>query len=219
MGDIEHNKYSTERLRMVNYDLKGRGIADVRVLDVMSELPREMFVEQQYKSRAYSDGPLPIQCNQTISQPYIVALMTENLNITPECEILEIGTGCGYQTAVLAKLAKKVYTIERFKELSNAAKKALGQLNITNVEFYTDDGSCGWFENRTFQRVMVTAALPKVPDSLINQLAEDGVMVAPVGSEGTQRLMKYHKLEGKMIETFICDVRFVKVVGQHGFKE
>jgi protein-L-isoaspartate(D-aspartate) O-methyltransferase len=219
MGDIDGNKYTTERLRMVNYDLKGRGIADQRVLDVMSELPREIFVEKQYKSRAYSDGPLPIQCNQTISQPYIVALMTESLNITSECEVLEVGTGCGYQTAVSAKLAKRVYTIERFEELSSDAKRVLGQLNIANIEFYTGDGSCGWFEERTFERIMVTAALPKVPESLINQLTDDGIMVAPVGGAGTQRLMRYHKHESKMIETFICDVRFVKVVGRYGFEE
>src|SRR4030043_121345 len=143
-GRQSEDKFRAAKERMLRWDLRGRDITDPRVLAVMAEVPREEFIPQSHRSQAYSDGPLPIGMDQTISQPYIVALMTQELRVNPECEVLEIGTGSGYQTAVLSKLAKKVYTIERFGQLSESAQAVLGRLGIDNVEFYVGDGSCGW---------------------------------------------------------------------------
>jgi len=178
---------------------------------------------------------LPIGMGQTISQPYIVALMTQELRPNHFCEVLEIGTGSGYQTAVLAKLAKRVYTVERFADLSAKAQAVLGRLGIDNVEFYVGDGSGGWPfdvapldlardrqgrpEKRTFDRIIVTAAVPKVPQELIDQLGAGGLIVVPVGAGGAQELIVGTKKEGKLIERVVCDVRFVKLVGKHSFEE
>ena len=144
----ENSKFAGERERMVEHDLKRRGITEAGVLSAMGRLPREEFVPESYESQAYSDCPLPIGMGQTISQPYIVALMTQELRLNNFCEVLEIGTGCGYQTAILAKLAKRVYTIERFADLSAKAQAVLGRLGIDNVEFYVGDGSAGWPEKK-----------------------------------------------------------------------
>ena len=213
------DRFAQARQRMLEWDLKGRDIVDPRVLKAMVDVPRELFVPQSYQSQAYSDGPLPIGLGQTISQPYIVALMTQELRVDRKCDVLEIGTGSGYQTTVLSKLAKKVFTVERFAELSQSAQAVLSQLGITNVEFRVGDGSCGWPEERTFERIMVTAAVPQVPQPLIDQLVEDGLIVVPVGYGGVQRLVACRKREGALDERFICDVRFVKVLGEHGFRE
>ena len=215
----ENDRFVIQRQRMVEGNLKGRGITDPAVLAVMGGLAREEFVPGSYKSQAYADCPLPIGVGQTISQPYIVALMTQELRLNNYCEVLEVGTGSGYQTAVLAKLAKRVYTIERFSELSASAQAVLGRLGINNVEFYIGDGSGGWFEKRTFDRIIVTAAVPKMPAPLVDQLGAGGVIVAPVGNGGAQELIVGIKKEGKLIERAVCDVRFVKLVGQHAFKE
>jgi protein-L-isoaspartate(D-aspartate) O-methyltransferase len=145
--------------------------------------------------------------------------MTQELRLDRKCDALEIGTGSGYQTAVLAKLAKKVYTIERFAELSESAQAVLSRLGIGNVEFFVGDGSCGWPQQRTFERIMITAAVPRIPDPLAEQLADGGIMVAPVGAEGVQTLMAYEKRAGKITERFICDVRFVRLLGEYGFEE
>jgi len=163
----KEDKFAGVRQRMLRWDLKGRDITDPDVLRVMGEIRREEFVPDAYQSQAYADGPLPIGVGQTISQPYIVALMTQELRLNPDCEVLEIGTGSGYQTAVLSKLAKKVYTIERFAELSESAQAVLGRLDIKNVEFYIGDGSCGWPEPRLptsgcFDGIIITAAVPKM---------------------------------------------------------
>ena len=174
------DRFAGARERMLKWNLKGRDITDPDVLMVMGEVRREEFVPQAYKSQAYADGPLPIGIGQTISQPYIVALMTQELQLNPDCELLEIGTGSGYQTAVLSKLVKKVYTIERFAELSESAQTVLGRLDIENVEFYIGDGSCGWPEKKCFDRIMITAAVPKMPEPLVEQLVEGGLMVGPV---------------------------------------
>jgi len=212
--------FALSRQQMVKNDLKGRGICDARIVRAMGQIPRELFVPKSYQSQTYSDGPLPIDCGQTISQPYIVALMTQELRVGPDMDVLEIGTGCGYQTAVLSKLARRVYTIERFAELSLSAQAVLEELGIDNVEFRTGDGSCGWPENRTFERIMVTAAMPAVGEPLMNQLAEGGIIIAPVGESSIQRLVAYEKKKDERIaERFICDVRFVRVIGKHGFSE
>jgi protein-L-isoaspartate(D-aspartate) O-methyltransferase len=161
---------------------------------------------------------------QTISQPYIVALMTQELCVNRDCDVLELGTGSGYQTAILSKLAKKVYTIERFAELSASAQAILGRLGISNVEFYVGDGSCGWPASRLptsgcFDRIMITAAVPKIPESLTEQLVDGGLIVAPIGYGGVQELVICEKRADKFIDRTICDVRFVKLVGKYSFEE
>lgn len=222
------DKFAKTRERMLKLDLAGRDITDPQVLKVMAEVPREEFVPGSYKSQAYADGPLPIGLDQTISQPYIVALMTQELRVSSDCEVLEIGTGSGYQTAVLSKLAKKVYTIERYRELSESAQAVLTRLGIKNVEFYVGDGSCGWptietFEGRpqgkSFDRIMVTAAVPKIPLPLLKQLADSGLIIAPVGYESVQELVIGEKKKDMLTQKVICDVRFVKLLGQYGFEE
>jgi protein-L-isoaspartate(D-aspartate) O-methyltransferase len=213
------DRFAAARERMLRWHLRGRDITDPRVLKVMADIARHDFVPTSYQSQAYSDGPLPIGSGQTISQPYIVALMTQELRVTGDCEVLEIGTGSGYQTAVLSRLAKRVYTIEKLAELSRSAQRVLAQLAISNVEFHVGDGSCGWPEPRTFERIMITAAVPEVPEPLIEQLADGGVIVAPVGPPGVQQLIACEKKADRLIERFICDVRFVKLLGQYGFEE
>jgi protein-L-isoaspartate(D-aspartate) O-methyltransferase len=215
----QNNKFSDEREQMVEHDLQKRGITEAGVLSAMRRLPREEFVPEQYESQAYADCPLPIGMGQTISQPYIVALMTQELRLNNFSEVLEIGTGCGYQTAILAKLAKRIFTIERFADLSARAQAVLGRLGINNVEFYVGDGSAGWHQNRTFDRIIVTAAMPKVPQQLIDQLGAGGIIIAPVGQGGVQELIVGTKKEGKLVERVLCDVRFVKLIGKYAFEE
>ncbi|MBN1393286.1 MAG: protein-L-isoaspartate(D-aspartate) O-methyltransferase [Sedimentisphaerales bacterium] len=223
------NTIEYQRKKMVEQDLKTRGIGEAGVLSVMGRLPREEFVSAAYKSQAYADGPLPIGMGQTISQPYIVALMTQELRLNNFCEVLEVGTGSGYQTAILAKLSRRVYTIERFSELSAGAQAVLGRLKINNVDFYVGDGSCGWpfFADATkggpakrkFDRIVATAALPEIPQTLVDQLGEGGIIVAPVGQTGWQELIVGVKKEGKLNEQTICGVRFVKLIGAYSFEE
>jgi protein-L-isoaspartate(D-aspartate) O-methyltransferase len=218
-NDSEQDDFELSRRQMVKSDLKARGISDARILRAMEQIPRHIFVPKAYQSQSYSDGPLPIDCGQTISQPYIVALMTQELRIGPDMDVLEIGTGSGYQTAVLVKLAKRVYTIDRFEKLSLSAQSVLDELGIKNVEFRIGDGSCGWPQQRSFERIIVTAALPEVGKSLMSQLEQGGIIVAPVGHSAVQQLMAYEKKEDTIKEKFICDVRFVRVIGRYGFSE
>ena len=213
------DRFARVRERMLRWDLMGRDITDPDVLKVMGEIRREEFVPESYQSQAYDDGPLPIGMGQTISQPYIVALMTQELRLNPDCEVLEIGTGSGYQTGILSKLAKRVYTIERFSQLSESAQAVLGRLGVGNIEFYVGDGSCGWPEEKCFDRIIITAAVPKIPEPLVEQLAEGGLMVGPVGGGGVQELIVCEKRHGKIIEKAVCDCRFVKLLGKHGFEE
>ncbi|UCG47697.1 MAG: protein-L-isoaspartate(D-aspartate) O-methyltransferase [Phycisphaerales bacterium] len=213
------DRFAAARERMLRWHLRGRDITDPRVLAAMAEVPREDFVPPSHLSQAYADGPLPIGAGQTISQPYIVALMTQELRVTGDCEVLEIGTGSGYQTAVLARLAGKVYTIERFAELSQSARAVLAGLGISNVEFHVGDGSCGWPEQRSFDRIMITAAVPQVPSPLTKQIVDGGTIVAPVGSGSVQQLVAFEKTPDQLIGRFICDVRFVRVLGLYGFEE
>ena len=217
------DEFAAARQRMLRWDLRGRDITDPRVLAVMEEVPREKFVPRSHWSQAYNDGPLPIGEGQTISQPYIVALMTQELRVNPDCDVLEIGTGSGYQTAVLARLAKKVFTMERFSELAESAQAVLGGLGISNVEFCVGDGSCGWPASRLppsgcFDRIMITAAVPEIPEPLAGQLTAGGVIVVPIGGEGVQTLVTCEQKANKLIERFVCDVRFVKLIGKYGFE-
>jgi len=215
----DHNDLDSARERMLQYDLRGRDITDPAVLKVMAEIPREVFVPPTDRWRAYANGPLPIGEGQTISQPYIVALMTQELRIQRESEVLEIGTGSGYQTAVLARLAQRVFTIERSPDLSAAAREVLKKLGIDNVEFRVGDGSCGWPEARTFDRILLTAAVPDFPPPLVAQLAEAGVIVAPIGQSSVQELVVAEKRRGKLIERGVCGCRFVRLIGEYGFLE
>jgi len=213
------DRFARVRERMLKWDLMGRDITDPGVLKVMKEIRREEFVPIDYQSQAYADGPLPIGMGQTISQPYIVALMTQELRLNPNCEVLEIGTGSGYQTAILSKLAKKVYTIERFTQLSESAQAVLDKLGISNVEFYIGDGSCGWPQQHTFDRIIITAAVPEIPQPLVEQLVEGGLIVAPVGPPGVQELIVCENKKGEIAGRVICGCRFVRLLGQYGFEE
>jgi protein-L-isoaspartate(D-aspartate) O-methyltransferase len=204
---------------MLHNDLQGRDITDPDVLRVMMEVPREAFVAEGYYSQAYADGPLPIGAGQTISQPYIVALMTQLLRLTPDCEVLEIGTGSGYQTAILARLVRRVYTVEKFEELSSGAQEILSKLGVGNVVFRIGDGSAGWPESRQFDRILLTAASPGLPTPVLEQLIEGGSIVAPVGLGSTQTLVVAEKFRGKLIERHVCGCRFVRLIGKHGFSQ
>jgi protein-L-isoaspartate(D-aspartate) O-methyltransferase len=215
----EKNRYEASRRAMVEYHLKARGIHDERVLAAMNRIQREVFVPAKYAAQSYDDNPLPIGAGQTISQPYIVALMMQCLELTGSEEVLEIGTGSGYQTAILAELAKKVYTIERFNELSESAQAVLAKQGFENIEYAIGDGSCGWPEDKQFDRIIVTAALPKIPQPLENQLKEGGLLVAPVGGQWIQDLIAAKKKEGQLHPQTLCGCRFVKLIGKHGYPE
>ncbi|MEN8128044.1 MAG: protein-L-isoaspartate(D-aspartate) O-methyltransferase [Planctomycetota bacterium] len=215
----EKNRYAVSRRTMIDVHLRGRDIHDRRVLDAMEHVPRERFIPAKYAASAYDDNPLPIGMGQTISQPYIVALMTQCLELSGGEEVLEIGTGGGYQCAILAALAAKVYTMERFNELGEQAQAALGGLGFENIEFAIGDGSCGWPEDKQFDRIIVTAAVPEIPDPLKDQLNEGGLIVAPVGRQWTQELIVAKKHKGHMTTKTVCGCRFVKLIGEHGYSE
>ena len=215
----ESKKYAADRVQMLRCHLKGRDITDASVLEVMGRLPREAFVSLQYGGQAYDDNPLPIGMGQTVSQPYIVALMTQCLKLTGSETVLEIGTGSGYQTAVLASLARRVYTVERFNALAESAQAVLMRLGFENIDYYIGDGSAGWPEKRTFDRIILTAGVPNVPQVLLDQLAEGGLLVAPVGPEGDQELQVLEKQLGRITTRLVCGCRFVKLVGKFGFPE
>jgi protein-L-isoaspartate(D-aspartate) O-methyltransferase len=211
--------YRLARERMVETQIKARGIKDERVLKAMLKVPRHLFVDEALRDQAYGDFPLPIGEGQTISQPYIVALMTEALELKGNERVLEIGTGSGYQTAILAELALWVYTIERFPMLLERAKKVLKELGYKNISFKLDDGTLGWKEAAPFDAIIVTAASPDIPPPLVEQLAEGGRMVIPIGDEFSQTLIKGVKKGGKLHTKALEPVRFVKLVGAYGFKE
>ncbi|MFP3949203.1 MAG: protein-L-isoaspartate(D-aspartate) O-methyltransferase [Longimicrobiales bacterium] len=210
----------SRRRKMVQRDLQGRGITDPRVLAAMGTVPREAFVPSRCESVAYRDRALPISGGQTISQPYMVAAMTEALDLGPEDRILEIGTGSGYQTAILAELAGGVYTVERIQSLSAAARRILEDLGYDNVHFRVGDGTLGWPEEAPYDAVLVTAAAPDVPDSLMEQLDESGGrIVIPVGSRGLQRLQRITR-RGEELETDeFMSCRFVPLLGEEGWSD
>lgn len=211
--------YESERKIMVEEQLTGRGIRDRRVLDAMGKVPRHLFVEEALRSRAYGDYPLPIGEKQTISQPYMVALMTESLELKGNEKVLEIGTGSGYQSAVLAELCEKVYSVERIKSLAVKARDRLDSLGYLNVAIKIFDGTYGWMEHAPYDAIIVTAGAPDIPKSLIDQLAVGGRMVIPIGDEFSQTLVKLEKGRDGITTTNICGCVFVKLVGNHGWKE
>lgn len=197
--------------------IKMRGVKDPRVLQAMSKVPRHLFVPEEYRNHAYNDYPLPIGYGQTISQPYIVAAMTELLELKGDEKVLEIGTGSGYQTAILAELAGKVYTVERIPQLLERAKQVLSSLGYTNIHFKLTDGTLGWPENAPFDRIIVTAAAPDLPQPLIDQLAEGGIMVIPVGSRYLQTLKVVVKTGNKLRVKRVMECTFVPLIGEYGY--
>lgn len=206
------------RERMVEEQIVARGVTDRRVLDVLRELPRHLFVEEAMGKQAYMDCPLPIGEGQTISQPYIVALMTELLQVEPGMKVLEIGTGSGYQAAVLAKLGADVHTVERIPRLCEMARQRLLSMGLFNVHVKLDDGTLGWPSIAPFDRILVTAGGPEIPAPLVEQLAEGGRMVMPVGpARRLQRLVLVEKKDGAALSKDICGVQFVDLVGAHGW--
>jgi len=209
--------FELPRGRMVAEQLERRGIRDPRVLRAVSKIPRHVFVEEALVGRAYGDHPLPIGEGQTISQPYMVALMSEALELAGHERVLEIGTGSGYQTAVLAELCGKVFTIERLKSLSDRAMRRLDELGYYNVLARVGDGTLGWREEAPFDGVMVTAAAPEVPAALLDQLAVKGRLVIPVGDAHTQVLRKCVREDTELRWTDLGGCVFVKLIGQQGW--
>ncbi len=204
---------------MVNYQLTARGITDSRVLDAMSRVKRHLFVPDEEKGFAYDDRPLFIGSGQTISQPYIVALMTEILDVKADHTILEIGTGSGYQTAILAELGREVYTIERIKALHTQAEERLTALGYKNIHYKLDDGTIGWKEHAPFDRIIVTAAAPEIPERLFSQLQVEGRMVIPVGGkirQDLQLVIKRSNGDRKIINHGGC--LFVPLIGKEGWQ-
>jgi len=204
---------------MVEAQLAPRGIKDPRVLEAMRKVPRHLFVQEAHRGSAYEDFPLPIGDGQTISQPFMVALMTEALNLTGEESVLEVGTGSGYQTAVLAELACKVYSVERIPSLAWQARKTLDSLGYKNVLVRLSDGTLGWPEYAPFDRIMVTAGAPSIPEPLVEQLAEGGILVVPVGSSLSQELVQVtRKQDGSVSQRKMGGCVFVRLVGKHGWE-
>jgi protein-L-isoaspartate(D-aspartate) O-methyltransferase len=210
--------FARQRKAMVREQIIARGVRDPLLLAALEEVPRHLFVPPEYTDMAYSDGPLPIGHGQTISQPYIVALMTELLELTGEEEVLEVGTGSGYQAAVLSRLAHTVHTIERYDELAERAEKCLQQLGVTNVQVHVGDGSLGLPQYAPFQAIMVTAAAPSVPRPLFDQLDQSGRLVIPVGSSGAQMLECWQRTGETFDRESVLPVAFVPLRGEYGWK-
>ena len=216
------DKHKKQRMRMVETQLKTRDITDARVLKAMETIPRHLFVDEGLIEQAYNDNPLPIDANQTISQPYIVALMTQALELKPTERVLEIGTGSGYQTAILASLAFRVFSVERVAALAAKARKILDQLNYYNVAIRVGDGSYGWKEEAPFDAIITTAAVPEIPAYLVEQLAVGGRLIVPVGKRNVQDLYKITRLSKNpqdIKEEELGGCRFVSLIGESGWRE
>lgn len=210
--------YAPLREDMVKYQIARRGVKDQAVLDAMRTVPRHLFVPESLRHEAYEDGPLPIGQDQTISQPYVVASMTEQLELTHKSRVLEIGTGSGYQAAVIAEIAKEVYTVEIVSKLLDNARSLLGKLRYRNIYAKLGDGSLGWPENAPYDGIIVTAAASKIPTALIEQLKPGGIMVLPLrGLMGdNQDLVKIRKTENGLERESLYAVRFVPMTGKAG---
>jgi protein-L-isoaspartate(D-aspartate) O-methyltransferase len=214
-----NHDYRLARERMVKKQLIPRGITDKKVLAAMGKIQRHLFMEEALVGEAYNDHPLPIGHKQTISQPYIVALMTQALELTGNEKTLEIGTGSGYQTAVLAELSSRVYTIERIRVLMERARHMLQELGYTNVLFKSYDGTLGWEEYSPYDAIIITAGAPAVPEPLLEQLADGGRMIVPVGDKFTQELIRITRRKDSFDKKSLGGCRFVDLIGAHGWKE
>jgi protein-L-isoaspartate(D-aspartate) O-methyltransferase len=214
--------YRFKRDAMVADQLMARGISSARVLHAMRAVERHRFVPAENREHAYDDSALPAGSDQTISQPYVVAYMTQLLDVQPQHRVLEIGTGTGYQTAILAVLAKEVFTIERIAELSGAAQKILAELGFSNIRFHVGDGSLGWPQSGEailFDRILVTAGAPEVPPPLLAQLADGGTLVAPRGPPDNQRIVSIMRRGVVHSEHAHLPVRFVPLIGKHAWQK
>ncbi|MBN1129780.1 MAG: protein-L-isoaspartate(D-aspartate) O-methyltransferase [Chitinispirillaceae bacterium] len=207
---------ASERLIKI---LASRGISDPRILDAFRKVQRHLFVDGAMFAQAYDDNALPIGSGQTISQPYVVALMTQLLELGRDDKILEIGTGSGFQTAILAQFSRRVYTIERQRDLAGLSRKRLRAMGYENIAFKQGDGTSGWIQHAPFDRILVTAGAPVVPEVLLEQLAGGGRMVVPVGDRAYQELTVYDKKNGGIVTRREGGVIFVPLVGQHGWRE
>lgn len=202
-----------EAVMQLIYTLRKAGIRDTRILTAFEKTPRDIFVERTFEERAYADSALPISCGQTISQPSVVALMTEALNVTPRCKVLEVGAGSGYQAAILAHLARRVYAIERHRPLAQAARARMEALELSNVSVRTGDGTRGWTEQAPFDRIILSAAAEDAPSILLDQLKIGGIMVLPVGqSDEVQQLIRIEKTENGPEYTELTEVLFVPLI-------
>lgn len=211
--------FKTLRERMVKEQIISRGIKDNRVITALSQVPRHLFISPQYSDSAYRDHPLPLGEGQTISQPYMVALMTEWLGLEGGENVLEIGTGSGYQTAILAQLSKQVYSVERITPLAQKARTVLEQLKYKNIHIKIGDGSLGWVEHAPYDAIIVTAAAPKVPSSLLSQLKKGGRLIIPIGEAFSQTLTLAQKKEKDITYTDVCGCVFVPLLGQQGWQD
>ena len=199
------------RARMVAEQIKARGVRDPRVLDALLRVPRELFIPDDKRCDAYEDRPIPIGYGQTISQPYIVGYMTEALRVEPSHRVLEVGTGCGYQTAVLAELAEEVYSIELLPALAGRARRTLDSLGYANIHVRAGDGYAGWVEHAPFDRILAAAAPPEIPPALLDQLADGGILVIPVGVDNQElRVLRKHQDRLELLSTL--GVRFVPMI-------
>ena len=210
--------FAVLRKRMVDEQLIPRGIKNSRVLNAFLKVERHKFIPEELRMSAYADFPVPIGAGQTISQPYIVALMTECLGLSGEEKILEIGTGSGYQTAILAELAKEVYTMERIESLSRNAETVLNELGYKNIKIRVGDGSLGWKEDAPFDRIIITAASPRIPLPLTEQLNESGKLILPLGESFSQVLTVVEKKKGELESIEVCGCVFVPLIGKYGWK-
>lgn len=216
---VHRHDFEVSRRRMVQDQLVLRGVRDPRVLKIMGEIPRHLFVDPGLAEQAYMDAPLGIGQGQTISQPFTVGMMTAALGLTGSETVLEIGTGCGYQTSVLAPLAKQVYTIERLKPLALSARRVLRQLGYKNIVLRVGDGSQGWPDKAPFDAILVAAGSPQIPTPLVEQLAEGGRLVVPVGDEINQNLMRVRRKNGRILVDNLGPCRFVRLVGEFGWRK
>ena len=215
----ELEDHERDRERMVRMQIEARGVRDPRVLEAMRTVPRHLFVPGHVIGSAYRDAPLPIGQGQTISQPYIVALMTELLELKGEEKVLEIGTGSGYQAAILGQLAAQVITVERIPQLAQEASELLVQLGYDNVHVKVGDGTLGWPDDAPYDAVIVTAASPQIPEPLKGQLTDGGRLVAPVGPRWTQELVRVRRRGDRYHSETLLGVAFVPLIGEHGWQE
>ena len=211
------DRFATARERMVQEQLVARDITDQRLLAAMMEVPRHLFVDDAMRARSYGDHPLPIAAGQTISQPYIVAYMTQVLQLQGHEKVLEIGTGSGYQAAILSRLCEKVYTVERVNTLLAGARKLFDALRYYNIVAKLDDGTLGWPEFGPYDAIIVTAGGPEIPAPLVEQLADPGRLVIPVGDQDVQELHLVTKANGETFIDHLVSVRFVDLIGEHGW--